>query len=98
MPHNAADNEIETLRYEEAQLQNASAEADGLIRQLLPIYACDFVVDFNVPIGQWYELPIGWQHKTVRVTVHRELLPRSHRGPVAVHPVTLRQIAASALA
>ncbi len=49
--------EIAKLRAEEASVDRLATEGDRLVRDLLPLYACDFVVIEGMPPGAWAELP-----------------------------------------
>lgn len=71
----------------------ACVEADRLCARLLPVYACDFVLAENMPIGAWARLPIGWQSGVNEpVTVEWGRLPRAVRGAIAVNLATLRAL------
>ncbi|HEV2225016.1 MAG TPA: hypothetical protein VGR84_18640 [Candidatus Acidoferrales bacterium] len=84
--------EIAELRIAEAEVDAVSAEADRIIRGLVGVYKCDFVLT-NVPDGMWFPLPDGWQAGFSNPIVPRfGKPPRDYRGPVAVSIATLRRI------
>lgn len=88
-----AEAEIAALRFEEAQMESASSDADVLVRGLINSYACDFVLA-NVPDGMWFPLPRGWQAGLAEaIKPHYGKPPRALRGAVAVSLKTLREIA-----
>lgn len=85
--------QIVALRETERRMQAASAEADRLIRGLVGVYACDFVLA-DVPDGVWFPLPEGWQRGLADAIVPRQgRPPRGMRGAVAVSLATLRRLA-----
>lgn len=88
-----AELEIAALRAVEARMSSESAEADLLIRGLMGVYACDFVLT-TIPDGMWIPLPAGWQGGiSSPLMPGRGELSRSRRGAVAVSIGTLRRIA-----
>ena len=88
-----AEFEIRELRRVEARMSADSAEADVLIRKLLPVYLCDFVLA-RVPDNMWFALPKNWQSGIDRpLRPHPLPVPYTYRGAVGVSITTLRKIA-----
>lgn len=89
---NTTQLEIAALRRGEARQEANSTEADRLIRELLPYYACDFVVA-ELPDGGYARLPVGWQSEiSGPVEFHYGMPPRNERGAIAVSLATLRML------
>lgn len=83
--------EIAQLRAQEADADAYNVASDQLIRQLLPHYACDFIVAPSVPDYAWVPLPRDFQTAGVgSPPLRMGLPPRQHRGPIALSLATLR--------
>lgn len=88
-----ADLEISVLRRIEARQQSESEEADRLIRALLPVYACDFVIA-QIPDDHWVALPPGWQSGlSEAVVLWPGYPPKTYSGSVGLTLRTLRSLA-----
>lgn len=89
--------EILSLRAEESRMTAEASEADRLCRDLMEIYACDWVVAEELPLAAWAALPRGWQ---MGLAAPVALFPghpaQDYRGAVAVSLATLRWIAREA--
>ncbi len=85
--------EIAALRAQEAFVDRVATEGDRLARDLLLLYACDFVVIAGMPPACWAELPKRGGGIVTESMLRRDRLPRSHRGRVGVSMEMLRWLA-----
>ncbi len=85
--------EIAALRAGEAFVDRLATEGDRLARDLVSVYACDFVVIEGMPSGAWALLQKsdGWIVTGEMLRFDR--LARSQRGRVGVSMDMLRWLA-----
>jgi hypothetical protein len=89
--------EIQLLRREEAKEQAAAVEADRLLRDLLSIYKCDFVVMDLPPQFSYAIIEGDWRGDNWTGHFMRYRLNRDHKGAVAISLPRLRKLHKRAL-
>jgi hypothetical protein len=91
------DPEIRLLRRREEAAQAEAAEADRLIRDLLSIYKCDFIVVDLPPQFSYAFLDGDWHNNNGTCRPMRYRLNRDHKGAVAISLPRLRELHKRAL-
>ncbi len=85
--------EIKALQADEATLAAEAAEGDRLMRELVSVYACDFVIVAGMPPGTWAALPDSGGGQVTWEMLRQDWLPRDLRGRVGVSMEMLRWLA-----
>jgi hypothetical protein len=86
------DLEIRLLRRREDEQQQQAAEADRLIRDLLSIYKCDFIVVDLPPQFSYAFLDGDWRNNNGTCRPMRYRLDRGYKGPIAISLPRLREL------
>ena len=90
--------EILELRAVEAAIEEMATEGDRLARDLVSVYACDFVVIEGMPPGSWAVLPEKGGGQVTWEMLRWGRLPRGQKGRVGVSMEMLRSLAARSAA